>query len=295
MEYFVAETYKNYDRIGEPFYNKNGKLATIVRCKCDRCVKGIYAVGVENGHIKPHPAFGGVCLKCGGTGFLEEEVRLYTKAEYDAMQRNKERAKAKREQEREEKMQAEYVIKKNEWLLKNGFSAEGETYIITGESYSIKDELKAAGWRYDPILKWHKADPVGYEDRVIKIKVEDCFGFSAWGEGRYLPTAKDFIENLLNEAKPHVDSIWVGRIGDELKEIKVKLTSKYSFETRYGMSTAYNFVTEDGNVLVWFSSTVQQVKSGEWCIIKHGIIKNHSEYKNVKQTILTRCKLKLVE
>ena len=290
MEYFVAETYKNYNRIGEPFYNKNGKLATIVRCKCDRCVKGVYAVGVENGHIKPHPAFNGVCLKCGGTGFLEEEVRLYTKAEYDAMQRNKERAKAKREQEREEKMKSEYADKKNAWLLKNGFSAEGETYIITGDSYSIKDELKAAGWHYDPILKWHKADPTGYEDRVVKIKVEDCFGFSAWGEGRYLLTAKEYIENLLNEAKEPSASEFIGEVGERLKKIPVTLVSKYTYEGRYGMSQVVKFQDENQNLLTWFTAVHIPFENGDSCLLT-ATIKGYNEYKDEKSTIITRAKL----
>lgn len=290
MEYFVAETYKNYNRIGEPFYNKNGKLATIVRCKCDRCVKGVYAVGVENGHIKPHPAFNGVCLKCGGTGFLEEEVRLYTKAEYDAMQRNKERAKAKREQEREEKMKSEYADKKNAWLLKNGFSAEGETYIITGDSYSIKDELKAAGWHYDPILKWHKADPAGYKDRVIKVNVEDCFGFSAWGEGRYLPTAKNFIDNLLDKAKDKSNSEWVGEVGDRVKQLPVTLISIYGYDGRYGYSQIVKFKDENENIFTWFTAVKINIEIGDSCFLT-GTIKKHDEYKGEKTTVLTRCKL----
>ena len=178
-------------------YVKNGKPYATVKLKCERCVNGIFPAGVENGQIKPHPNANGTCFACGGLGYLLKDVRLYTEAEYNAMQRNNERNKQKKLEVQEQKMKAEFDTKRAEWLLKNGFSAEGETYIITGDSYSIKDELKVAGWRYDPILKWHKADPAGYEDRVIKIKVEDCFGFSAWGEGRYLPTAKEYMSTAI--------------------------------------------------------------------------------------------------
>ena len=82
MEYFTADSYKNWERIGEPFTNSKGKLYTKVKCKCDRCHKGVYVTRVENGVPVPHPAYGGVCLKCGGDGYLMEEVRLYTEKEY---------------------------------------------------------------------------------------------------------------------------------------------------------------------------------------------------------------------
>lgn len=60
---FTSKTYENYERVGEPF-KKNNKYYTRVKCKCNRCTNGIYAVGIENGHIKPHPVYNGVCLKC---------------------------------------------------------------------------------------------------------------------------------------------------------------------------------------------------------------------------------------
>ena len=97
-DYYVADSFKGYELIGEPFRNKAGKMASKAKCKCDRCTNGIYAVGVNNGQMVPHPAYGGVCLKCSGSGYITKEIRLYTKADYDALQRNKERAAAKREE-----------------------------------------------------------------------------------------------------------------------------------------------------------------------------------------------------
>ena len=96
MEYYTADTYKDCPRIGNPFYNKSGKLATKVKCKCDRCTNGIYAIGVEKGRIKPYPVAGGVCFKCEGVGYEIKEVRLYTESEYKTMQRNKEKSKRKK-------------------------------------------------------------------------------------------------------------------------------------------------------------------------------------------------------
>ena len=289
MEYFTSDSYKNFERIGEPF-EKNGKLYTEVKDKCDRCVRGVYAIGVENGQIKPHPAFGGICLKCNGSGWLRKEVRLYTKAEYETMKRNNERVKARKEQEKKEKIEREFEDNKKKWLEKNGFAEDGTSYIITGDSYSIKDELKAAGWKYDPILKWHKANPADYEDRVVKINVEDCFQISAWGDGRYLSTAKDFIENLLNEAKEPSASEWVGEVGERLKKIPVTLIGLFGYEGKYGYSQVVKFQDENGNAFTWFTATNIPVAIGDSCLLT-GTVKKLDTYKDEKTTILTRCRI----
>ena len=289
MEYYTSDSYKNFERIGSPFY-KNGKLYTEVKDRCDRCVRGIYAIGVENGQIKPHPAFGGICLKCNGSGWLRKEVRLYTKAEYETMKRNNEKVKARKEQEKKEKMEAEFENNKKKFLERNGFAEDGTSYIITGDSYSIKDELKAAGWKFDPILKWHKADPAGYEDRVIKINVTDVFELSAWGDGHYLTTAREFVNNLLNEAKAPSASEFIGEIGEKLKKIPVTLVSKYTYEGRYGMSQVVKFQDENQNLLTWFTAVHIPFENGDSCLLT-ATIKGHNEYKDEKSTIITRAKL----
>ena len=90
MEYYVADSYKYFTREGEPF-KKDGRMYTKASCKCDRCGgTGVFACRVENGHPVPHPAYGGVCLKCGGTGTLHKTIRLYTEKQYMAMQQRKE-------------------------------------------------------------------------------------------------------------------------------------------------------------------------------------------------------------
>ena len=159
MEYYTSVSYQNWERIGSPF-NKNGKLYTKVKEKCPRCGgTGIYAIGVENGYIKPHPAYGGVCLQCDGTGTLTKEVRLYTEKEFNQMQKNAVAAKEKKEAAREAKMKAEYNQNKINWLKNNEFNEDGFTFIITGESYSIKDQLKIDNFKYDIVLGWHRSYP----------------------------------------------------------------------------------------------------------------------------------------
>lgn len=285
----TAKSYANAERINE--YEKNGKMYAKVKIPCDRCVNGMYVIGVENGQYKAHPNCNGVCFACGGLGYEIKEVRLYTEAELQRMEELNEKNRIKREQEKEAKWEKEFAETKKEWLAHNGFSEDGYTYIVTGNSFSIKDELKAAGWRYDPVLKWHKADPTGYEDRVIKFHVDQLFEFSAWGKGHYILGCKEIVDKALAATQPEVHSEWIGEVGEKIKGIKVQLVRKYTTETRYGLNTLYSFQTEEGNILNWWTTTFQAVEVGDWVTIKYATIKKLDTYKDVKNTVITRAKL----
>lgn len=289
----VAKSFQSAERIGEPF-EKNGKPYTKIKEKCDRCSgHGIIVSRVENGQLIPIPVDNGICYGCGGRGYYIKEVRLYTEKELESMERANERVRQKKAEEREAKMKAEFAGNRIKWLEENGFNEDEVTYIYAGtDSYQIKDELKEAGFRFSATLKWHKATrDEKYADNLIAVKLDEIAEWSAWGKATFSIEAKSIVEKKIAEVQPESTSEWIGEVGDKLKGIKVKLIRKYSFETRYGMSTVYNFEDEEGNVLVWFSSTVQPVEPGEWCTIKYCTIKDHSEYKDVKQTVITRAKL----
>lgn len=289
----VAKKYQNSERIGEPF-EKNGRLYTKIKTICPRCGGlGIIAARVENDHIVPIPVANGICFQCEGNKYIYDEVRLYTEKEYNMMEKAKATAAEKREAARIQKMKEEWEDNKREWLKTNGWSEEGITYIITGESYSIKDELKENGFKYDTVLGWHKSfKDSRYEDRLLEINLDDVVDISAWGKGSYKIEAKDFIKNKLAETQPKSTSEWIGEVGEKIKDIKVQLVKKYSFDTRYGLSTAFTFQTEEGNVLVWFTSTFPAHEVGDWVIIAIATIKKLDEYKETKQTIITRPRFK---
>lgn len=289
VKYFVADSYKNYKYdITKAYRNNNGKLVVKAKISCPRCGgTGIYAVGVENGHIKPHPCFNGICLQCGSTGVLEKEVRLYTQAEYDSMKRNNERAKQKKEEE----MKAGAEKKRQDWLQKNGFDAEGNTYIMIGlNTYEIKDELKAKGWKYNDFLRWHAASPAGYEDNVYKMHWTEGFQTTAWGDMHPISGIQAKVDALINDAKPQSNSDWVGEVGKRLHDIPVTLVSIYAFEGRYGLSQVVKFVDENQNILTWFTSVEIKLEVGDSCFLS-GTVKEHSEYKGERNTVLTRCKI----
>ena len=286
----VAKSFQSAERIGEPF-EKNGKLYQKVREKCDRCNgRGDYWWGAM---INGRPQFSGTCYACNGMKYFTKEVRLYTEEEYNKMEATKEKARQKKAEEQKKKMEEEFASNRVKWLEENGFNEDEITYVYAGaDSYQIKDELKEAGFRFSANLKWHKATrDEKYADNLIEVKLGDLAQWSAWGKASYNSDAQKIVEEKIAAVQPESTSTWIGEVGDKLKDIKVKLTRKYNFNGKYGVTTVYNFVTEDGNNLTWFSSTYQPYDIGEWVKIKYTTIKDHSEYKGVKSTIITRTKL----
>ena len=300
MEYFVADTYKDYKLIGEPYANKSGKLASMAECTCPRCNGlGIIVARVENDRMIPIPVDGGVCYQCGGRKIIQKEIRLYTKAEYDSMQRNKERAAERRQKEQEKRMQEEFEENKRKWIADNGFSEDGKTAIITGETYSIKDDLKAKGYKYDSVLRWHKdagsaLQDVEYSDRSVIVNLDDVIEINAWGKGHYKTGALEYINKVCAGTPSNSTSDWIAAPGDTIKNLKVQLVSKSSFNGKYGLTNIINFIDEKGNKLSWFTTTTPIFKINDWVKISTATVKKNDEYKGEKITTITRPKLEEV-
>lgn len=113
---------------------------------------------------------------------------------------------------------------------------------------------------------------------------------SAFGYLAYAPVAfQNFMkkkeqEQNLDNAKGLSD--YIGNVGDKITVEVKEARLVTSWETVYGFTHLYKFVTTDDNVVVWYASK---------CIDENakkisGTIKDHKEYNGEKQTVLTRCK-----
>lgn len=290
MEYYVADSYKNMTRVGEPI-KKNGKLYTVVEGTCDRCGgTGIFACRVENGHPVPHPAYGGVCLKCGGEGKIRKTVRLYTEGEYRSMQR----AKANRKAKSEEQLQARIKERKSKaftrWLERNGFNEDEETYLIYGNTYPIKDKLKEAGCKFSQELKWHGPAAVDVpEDCYIeKIHWSDVYNWNSEALEMWRTEEGDkFLNDIFSS---HTLGQYVGEIGERLRSIPVVFEKVITFEGKYGVGKVYRF-NADGAQLSWFTEVEKDLEEGAEYVLS-GTVKKHEVYGNTKVTQLGRCIIK---
>lgn len=290
MNYYVADTYKNMERVGEPI-KKNGKLYTVVEGACDRCGgTGVFACRVENGHPVPHPAYGGVCLKCGGTGKVTKTVRLYTEKEYESMQKAKVNRRIKKIEERKEREKERKANALPNWLKQNGFDTEGNTYLIYGNTYPIKDKLKEAGCKFSQELKWHgpAAVDVPEDCYVEKIHWSDVYSWNQDALNMWCTEkGNKFLEDIFSS---HILGQYVGEIGERLRNITVTFDKVITFERQYGTTQVYRF-NYKGAQLSWFTEVHKDLEEGAEYTLS-GTVKEHKVYGNMKTTYLNRCIIK---
>jgi len=95
-------------------------------------------------------------------------------------------------------------------------------------------------------------------------------------------------EAAKKEAQANSDH--VGQVGDKL-ELEVTVTGRNGFEGRFGWTTIVSMKDATGNVFKWFASNCPEaVKAGDTIKIK-GTVKGHGEFRDIKETTLTRCKI----
>lgn len=99
--------------------------------------------------------------------------------------------------------------------------------------------------------------------------------------------ASDEIRKAENARKAQ-QSDYVGTVGEKI-DFEVKAIALVtSFDTQFGTTYLYEMEDVAGNIYKWFASnsySVEGVKS------VRGTVKKHEEYRGVKGTVLTRCKL----
>lgn len=295
MKWMVAPSYK-YAEIKK--VNEETHKALIEE-KCDRCGRrGIIAARVENGHIIPIPVDGGVCYKCNGEGKITKWVKAYTEEEMKKYLAGREKVKARRAQKEEEERQEKLNKSKEnqeELLAKWGYDVENPLIWLIGggNTYDIKDELKEKGCKFNPAFGWycnHPIDvPTGYG--MVSINFYDVYTWFPLSKQFMLnDKAKEVADAARAKLEPESHSEYVGEVKERLRDIKVTLTAVRSFDGFYGTSFIYTF-THGENVLVWMTSSCKDIEIGEELLLT-GTVKEHSEYKGIKQTKLSRCIIK---
>lgn len=90
-----------------------------------------------------------------------------------------------------------------------------------------------------------------------------------------------------DEKRKNSPSVFVGNIGDTIKvDVKnYELVGK--FDTQFGTMFVHQFEDADGNVFIWKTGTY--IEDAPKRVL--GKVKDHTNYRGVNQTILTRCKL----
>lgn len=293
-KFFVADSYKDMEVLGEPFENEKGRLYVKVKGVCPRCG--------GSGHYSYNQMDGTRCYGCNGSGISIQKVRAYTEKEYARMQAANERARAKREAEKEAKTRdlVENAAKyKHEVALKLGFGEDEKAYLVYGDdTFAIKDKLKELGARFDPTLKWFFSKevelPEGY--KLCAMSFDELYNYnpqSKWAE--FKEDAKAIVSRRMIELKgPSTSVYYPGVEKERIRNITAKVDSIRGFEGMYGYTSVYTFTSGD-YVFVWMTSKCDLGLAVGETVDLTGTIKKFDEYMGVAQTHLTRCLVKKVE
>lgn len=235
----------------------------------------------------------GVCFDCNGSGINEEIIKEYT-PEHEAKLK---KAREKREAKARKKMLAELEDKNQEFLKNNGFDQEGNTWIILGNTYSIREQLKELGCSFNySDIGWHSPRELP-EYPSIKLNASDLLIKDE--NGRIIGWNNERASELISEAKKGIikESDYVGNVGE-----KIEIIATYIKECSYDVcvmgnswmkQTRYIHIFEDseGNQFCWNTTAIiWDIDEGSRVKLK-GTIKEHKEYKGTKQTYLQRCKV----
>jgi hypothetical protein len=91
------------------------------------------------------------------------------------------------------------------------------------------------------------------------------------------------------EKKVRKVSEFYGNVGDKI-QLNLTFKATYSFDSDWGAVHLHRFLDENGNIFIWQASRFTFFTEDALYNVR-GTIKRHKEYKEMKQTILTRCKV----
>ena len=156
---------------------------------------------------------GYTCWECGGTG-RRKTPKIYKEytPEYEAKlnaQREKRWAKEM------EKEKARIPEINSEFLKENGFDQEGNTWIILGNTYSIREQLKELGCSFNySDIGWHSPRELP-DYPSIKLNASDLLIKDE--DGRIIGWNNERASELISEAKKGIikESDYVGNVGED--------------------------------------------------------------------------------
>ena len=91
------------------------------------------------------------------------------------------------------------------------------------------------------------------------------------------------------KAKIAKSNEFLGEVGSKISA-QVKVANIVYLSGRFGTTSLVMMEDEKGNSVKWFASSNPDVQIGDSFVIK-GTVKEHSNYKGINQTMLTRCKV----
>lgn len=231
---------------------------------------------------------GYTCYECGGSGRTDKPdlLKFYT-PEYQA---KLDANRAKRWAKKEAELLATVDTRRAEAL--KGFSKDDGgffTYCVLGDTYSIKDELKDKGCKFDYSIGWHSPiDLDGYNTQ--KVYFDEIADWDSDISAFYNYKSRKEIKDAINKNAVSTDdtSDYIGKVGDKVEFTGVpKCVYEHEGDYYSHFSTRIYVIKVGTNEVVW--KTSGYLKDGVAVTLK-GTIKALSIYNGKKQTEVTRCR-----
>jgi hypothetical protein len=207
------------------------------------------------------------------TGNLKQ-VRVYSEAEYKKMYPN---AKPTMD------VQDSYSKPQKDVL---GFQ-KGYITIFKGETYKNLEWFQNSIARYTRLWGWYIVSteevPADLPEDVTPIQLPWEFIGNADGKVKPEAEVKKVVESLIYDKGT---SEFIGEIGDRL-ELELTVDRVIELEGGYGCSNMHIMSDTCGNVFIWTTAS-KCWEAGSQKKLR-GTVKDHRVYRNVQQTILTRC------
>lgn len=179
--------------------------------------------------------------------------------------------------------------------ISNAYSDKTDEYVDSDKvDTELIDKIKQAFYEFA------KSHPSDFNHNVSVVLQQTCVDCKYVKYLYFIPTF--YLNKIKWEARKQeaeakkqafmetLKNAWAGSVGDKITT-EATLTRYSMFDSQYGIMYVYNFKDVQGHVLVWFTSkALTAVNEGDNITIK-GTIKKLSEYKGIKQTVLTRCKV----
>lgn len=259
---------------------------------------------------------GGICFLCNGSGCYRTHWKTYT-PEYAAQLEERRAAKRQRKID-------QFNAEMPEHYKELGLTAEGKCFAVLDRTFGRKDELKAAGarfngdwWYFDHAAEgWNVAEV----DARKLVEADVDKGRVFWDESKKGFETKAAVEKILKqrrvEANSRTISEFYGVEGDKV-DAKVVLNKVFSFSSwdfRGEDCTMYGYKMSDnaGHHFVWVTGCdpwrvfgiatdvpgeeckwereEYEAFYGKECTLK-GRVKGHKEREGLKETQVFRCKL----
>ena len=204
-----------------------------------------------------------------------KQVRSYTEAEY-----------------RKYNPEVKIIQKAKSQREVFGFGEAGYIWLFKGDTYAALDWFRWAPTRYSEVFGWYLPSniemptPIPEGVEPVKFMWEDAKDPNDENKLLEKDALKTKIDSLIYDPGT---SEWVGGLQERIT-MPLTCTRIMHFMNTYGENTMFQFETDDGDICIWNTQTSKDIKENHRYMIS-GTVKQHSVYRAVKQTQLTRCKV----